>query len=155
MQNVINSFRNEYFWLSNMTRVWVILDDVRYPSTEHAFVAGKTLIPAEREPLLALKPGEAKRYGGSKAGNLTLRPDWMQVKYDLMLNLLRQKFVNNSEFRRKLLATGDSVLIEGNTWHDNDWGDCSCGRCASTPGQNNLGRLIMQVRQELKDGKWC
>jgi predicted NAD-dependent protein-ADP-ribosyltransferase YbiA (DUF1768 family) len=71
-----------------------------------------------------------------------------------MLNLLRQKFVNHSEFRRKLLATGDSMLVEGNIWHDNDWGDCSCERCANKPGQNNLGRLIMQVRKELQDGKW-
>lgn len=53
----------------------------------------------------------------------------------------------------KLLATGGQELIEGNRWHDTFWGRCVCERCKGT-GQNWLGRLIMQVREELRKGAW-
>ena len=70
----------------------------------------------------------------------------MQVKDKVMLNFLRIKFMN-AELRDKLLETGDSVLIEGNTWHDNYWGNCSCAKCKDIEGKNMLGRLLMQVRE--------
>ena len=46
------------------------------------------------------------------------------------------------------LATGGAVLVEGNTWHDNYWGCCTCSRCAGRRGRNNLGRLLMKLRAE-------
>jgi ribA/ribD-fused uncharacterized protein len=65
---------------------------------------------------------------------------------------LRLKFTQNPELRRRLLDTGDAVLVEGNTWHDNYWGTCTFRRCSKTKGKNMLGKLLMQVRQELADG---
>ena len=62
-----------------------------------------------------------------------------------MLWLLRRKF-ENPELRAKLLATGNTELIEGNTWGDTFWGaELRTGR-----GQNMLGKLIMKVRAELQ-----
>lgn len=49
------------------------------------------------------------------------RPDWEDVKVDIMLGLLRQKF-QHPELGAKLLATGDAYLVEGNTWGDTFWG---------------------------------
>ena len=61
--------------------------------------------------------------------------------------LLRQKF-GDAWLRAKLLATGDAELIEGNYWHDTFWGMCN-GK-----GENHLGRLLMEVRSELRvDGR--
>jgi len=45
----------------------------------------------------------------------------------------------------RLLATGDQELIEGNTWGDRFWGVCD------GEGQNQLGRLLMELRNELRD----
>lgn len=67
-----------------------------------------------------------------------------------MLIALRKKF-NNSVLKKKLLATGDALLIEGNTCHDNYWGDCKCEKCKDIKGENRLGQLLMQVREELKN----
>ena len=46
-------------------------------------------------------------------------------------------------------TTGDAELIEGNTWHDNYWGVCSCSKCNGR-GKNRLGKLLMKVREELR-----
>jgi hypothetical protein len=44
---------------------------------------------------------------------------------------------------RALLATVDADLVEGNTWNDEFWGVCNGS------GENNLGRLLVKVREEL------
>ena len=67
-----------------------------------------------------------------------------------MLIGLRKKFAN-PELRDLLLATGDEELVEGNYWHDNEWGNCTCPRCKNIPGKNKLGKLLMQVREEIKN----
>ena len=43
-----------------------------------------------------------------------------------------------------LLATGEEYLVEGNTWGDKYWGVCG------GIGLNHLGKLLMQVRDELE-----
>ena len=66
------------------------------------------------------------------------------------------KFRQNRDARQILLSTNDAILIEGNTWHDNTWGDCSCGdrpECKK-PGLNLLGKALMLVRKELQDELW-
>ena len=65
-----------------------------------------------------------------------------------MLDLLRQKF-RNPKLRELLLGTGEAVLVEGNLHHDNYWGNRKCKKCAEIPGNNQLGKLLMQVRTEL------
>ena len=80
--------------------------------------------------------------------HVTLRPDWEEVKVDVMREGLRHKFKNPS-LRAKLLATGNEELMEGNTWHDNTWGNCVCQKCQNIPGRNMLGMLLMELRQEI------
>ena len=62
-----------------------------------------------------------------------------------MYKLLQQKFSKNSILGKKLEATGQQDLVENNTWNDTFWGVCN-GK-----GQNNLGKLLMQVRKELSN----
>jgi len=47
-----------------------------------------------------------------------------------------------------LLDTGSQELVEGNVWHDNFWGNCTCSKCPE-PGENHLGKLLMKIRSEL------
>ena len=116
-----------------------------YVTTEHAFQAAKTHDTKQREEIrLASHPSDAKRLG-RKA---TLRDDWEIVKDDIMLFCLRKKF-EIKELKEKLLATGDAVLVEGTRWHDNYWGVCYCEKCKGV-GKNMLGKLLMQVRNEIK-----
>jgi ribA/ribD-fused uncharacterized protein len=91
--------------------------------------------------------------GGSKilGREAPLRPDWEEVKFQVMARCVLAKFLDHPELARQLLATGDALIIEGNTWHDNVWGDCRCGRpeCSVT-GTNWLGHVLMGVRETLR-----
>lgn len=137
----ITSFSGEYRWLSNFWSCFVKLDGQTYPSTENAYQAAKTLDPSLRAPFRSYFPSKAKSEGRS----LKLRPDWESVKLGIMEDLCRQKFKNNDELRERLLATGDAQLVEGNDWGDTYWGvDVRRG------GQNNLGKLLMRIRNELR-----
>lgn len=136
----IDSFHGEYRWLSNFYPAPVELDREVYPTLEHAFQAAKTRDREERREIRsATSPGQAKRRGQK----VQLRPDWESVKVEVMRGLLRKKFAV-PELARLLLATGDRKLIEGNTWNDCFWGVCG------GVGKNWLGRLLMDLRAELR-----
>ncbi|MCK5613730.1 NADAR family protein [Candidatus Pacearchaeota archaeon] len=152
---MINYFWNNYKFLSNFYPCRVIMDGLEYNSTEHAYQAAKTLDSKYRATIAALpgdKAAKAKRMGsekGMKKAGLELRPAWEEVKKDIMLDLLRQKFRGDEGLGKQLLLTHSHELIEGNAWHDNYWGSCLCSNCKGFDGQNWLGILLMQVRQEL------
>lgn len=140
---IIDSFRGDFGFLSNFYESSVWVDGLQYRSVEHAYQAAKATDPSAREVIRnAKRPGEAKRLGKA----VQLPPDWETRKVEVMRGLLRQKF-NNPLLRALLLATGDAELVEGNTWNDTFWGVCR-GR-----GENWLGRLLMEVREECaRDG---
>jgi ribA/ribD-fused uncharacterized protein len=121
-----------------------ILRGDNYPSLEHAYQAAKTIRHTDRFFFqeLITTAGEAKRAGR----RLKIRDDWESVKLDVMLTLLREKF-KQPKFKSLLLSTDNEELVEGNTWGDTFWGVCN-GK-----GENHLGKLLMKVREELRDEK--
>lgn len=138
---MIDQFRGAYRWLSNFSPAEVVLDGVTYPTVEHAYQAAKTLDHSIRERIRqADTPGRAKKAG---RGLRSCRPDWGQVRLEIMEHLLWQKFTR-APWRAQLLATGKRELVEGNWWGDQFWGVCE-GR-----GENHLGQLLMRIRQELR-----
>lgn len=109
----------------------------------------KTLDKAQRFNIaIQPTPGKAKRLGRC----CELRPDWESIKDSIMESALKQKF-SDPDFQQALLDTGDEWLEEGNTWHDNYWGVCHCEKCQDIVGKNTLGKLLMKVRQEIKEGE--
>lgn len=143
--NSIDSFQGEFEFLSNFYPAWVRFESVRFATVEHAYQFARTLDAEGRKQIrYAPTPGQAKR-SGRKAPT---REDWVEIKVDVMRELLRQKFTD-AELQQRLLATGDREIIEGNYWHDTFWGVCTCETCPE--GQNTLGRLLMEIRQELSN----
>ncbi len=133
-------FRGQYFFLSNFYPSPLSLGGTIFPTLEHAYQACKTLSWDHSERIrMCPTPGQAKRLGR----RLPLRPGWEAKKVDTMLDLLRRKFYDTPELKALLLATGDIPLVEENDWNDTFWGVCN-GK-----GQNWLGKLLMQVREEL------
>ena len=143
----IAAFSGAYHFLSNFAPAQVKLDGVDYPTVEHAYQAAKTLEPEGRERIRAASTPDLARKMGRK---LALRPDWPEVKVEVMRDLVRQKFEGRPDLQKLLLATGDAELVEGNTWHDNFWGQCRCSRCAGATGLNWLGRVLMEERMRLR-----
>lgn len=75
------------------------------------------------------------------------------MRVDVMRDVVHTKFGSNPDLAGQLIATGDAELIEGNYWHDNFFGNCICPVCAKTPGQNWLGKILMDEREALKNAK--
>ena len=147
---MIDNFSGDYFFLSNFYNVYVDYEGISYCSSEAAFQAAKTMNTEERSRIARMSPSDSKKAGR----RLQLRPDWESVKDRVMYDVCLSKFSNNDSFRLKerLLATGDEELVEGNTWHDNYWGNCTCDKCKDIPGRNHLGKTLMRIREELKNG---
>ena len=141
---IIDSFDGEFAFLSNFYEQPNLITDemnIAYPTVEHYFQAAKTLDKNERKRISILEtPGKAKRAGR----HMALRPDWEEVKTEVMRRALLKKF-SDPFMREKLLETGDAELVEGNYWGDTCWGVCN------GVGENRLGKLLMGIRESLKD----
>jgi N-glycosidase YbiA len=139
----IQGFFGEHRFLSNFWPCQITFEGLEYPSVEHAYQAAKTLDQGLRVYIKSLpKPGQAKREGK----NAQLRPDWEDVKIQIMHKLVKEKFSKNESLKAQLLATGTKYLEETNTWGDSFWGVCK-GK-----GKNMLGHILMDVRNQLRDG---
>ena len=86
-----------------------------------------------------------------KGRHIELRGDWEQVKDNIMYEIVKDKFTRNSNLKSLLLKTNSSILIEGNWWHDNYWGDCYCEKCQNKEGKNTLGLILMRIRDEIRN----
>lgn len=139
-KRVIDSFSNEYHFLSNFSESPVLYEGVLYPTVEHAYQAAKSLDSDFRFRVSINKsPATAKKMGRG----VRLRPDWEDIKVDVMRYLLQRKF-NHDDLREQLLETEDAELIEGNWWGDKFWGVCN------GEGQNMLGKLLMEIREDIQ-----
>ena len=142
MANIIKTFHtSEHRFLSNFWPCTVNYGALTYRSAEAAYQAHKCLDLNERGKFTTMQPGEAKR-----AGKHYHRPDWDEMKLDVMRCVVWAKFTQNQALTLKLLATGQARLEEGNYWHDRFWGVCPVG---SGKGLNHLGQILMDVRRQL------
>lgn len=138
----IDSFREEFGFLSNFYPVGLDYKGLHYLNAEAAFQAQKCQTEEEKQQFTYLPANKSKRLGRQ----VQLRPDWEDIKVGLMEEIVREKFTQNPELGQKLLATADIPLIEGNTWGDTCWGvDTRTGK-----GENHLGKILMKIREELK-----
>ncbi len=161
----IAKFTGKYRFLSNFflapIKVTVVVSEgfpivtkvFTFPSVEHAYQAAKIDVGnrLDRDVIVeingfvreSLSAGDAKRLGR----RVTLRPDWEEKKLHIMEGLLIDKFTQHDHLRDLLVETGEAELREGNNWGDRYWGvDDSSGE-----GENHLGRLLMRVREHVKD----
>ena len=137
----IKGFRRDYSFLSNFHPCPIRGRDHVYPSSENAFQAAKA--PRDKqEQFVHVTAAESKKLG--RTFNID-RAAWDAAKDNVMLQVLRRKFLPGSDLAAKLVATGNRYLEETNVWKDEYWGVYE-GR-----GQNKLGKLLMQVRGELRD----
>lgn len=138
----ILEFRGPTRWLSNFHVEDFEWQGKVYASSEHAYQAAKATTEEEHEHVrLSRTPGVAKRRGQK----VQMRPDWNDVRVDVMYSVLKAKFAPEKLLALRLVETGDAHLEEGNNWGDVFWGVCDGA------GENNLGKVLMRIRQELRD----
>jgi N-glycosidase YbiA len=141
MTHTISIFNGQYRFLSNF---FVEPDGTH---VEGEYQARKVLPIAYA--VEKMNPSKAKGWGKKMRGKE--RPDWQQVNLQIMEDLVMAKFVDHENLRELLLATRDAELAEGNNWHDEFWGVCGCPLHGN--GKNHLGKILMKVREWIKEKK--
>jgi ribA/ribD-fused uncharacterized protein len=140
MQNKINGFFGKWRFLSNFWECPITFEGLEYPSVENAYQAAKTLDIESRNKFQNITPKESKSLGKK----IEIRGDWEMVKLDIMLHLSLEKFTRHSHLGTQLIETDDSYLEESNWWRDTFWGT------HNGIGENNLGKILMKVRDIIK-----
>lgn len=138
---MIDSFTGDYRFLSNFYSCELSVFGLDFLNSEAAFQSQKFLDRQLQKKFCTLNPSEAKHLARSQH---PIRPDWEQIRIEVMRAVLQAKF-SNPILRRLLADTYPQELIEGNTWGDQYWGVCD------GIGQNKLGQLLMEVRQEVME----
>lgn len=153
------SFRDELAFLSNMYEIplkmdktfqekfpYIDLDDRTYQSSEHAYQNQKSFNPKYRlEILNAKSPGQAKKIGSEKymkEKGYEIVNNWDEIKIEVMKAVVFFKFSQNENLKNKLISIKEPIE-EKNYWKDTFWGTYK------GEGQNHLGKILMDVRDEL------
>ena len=156
MTERITEFKGDWEVFSNFSHHPVMLDGVYYSTAEHAYQSRKCVYVRDLRAIMDCStPAQAKRLGGK----ILMAEDFEEKKVGYMYEIIRAKFYYGYDKELwplwwTLTTTDDAELVEGNVWHDNFWGQCSCSHCLNfnTTGQNMLGKILMKVRGEI-DGE--
>lgn len=125
-----------YFEFSNFYPSSIDLDGYVWPTVEHYYQAQKSTDQTEQQRIReAPTPGKAKRLGRK----IRIRPDWDDIKVDVMTRAVRAKFTQHDDLRDILLSTGDATIHE-NSPRDMFWG---------IRGEDMLGKVLMRIRKEI------
>lgn len=137
----------EHGEFSNFAKYGFEVDGKYWPTSEHYYQAQKYLGTDDFWGEAIRQAGTAKLAAqmGRDSGHVdSLRPDWEQVKVDVMRKAVYHKFKSNPEILEKLLATGDKVLLETSP-NDSFW-----GVGVKYKGTNHLGESLMAARERLR-----
>lgn len=135
---------DEYGCFSNFSRHRIFMNGKVWKTVEHYFQAQKFAgTKHEEEVRRAYTPKIAAQLGRGR--KKPLRSDWEKVRVGIMREALFAKFTQHDDLKKILLETGDALLVE-HIAKDKFWGDGGNGK-----GLNILGKLLMEVRKELKN----
>ena len=156
----IETFAEKYgtSFLSNMYPCSIEFDGLIYQTAEACFQAQK-FSPAERVQFTNLTADDekwdalgrkAKKLGGKNGIRVlseTERTLWNSKRLEVMEEVVRCKFTQNADLKKKLLDTGDAEIVEGRNFRpDYFWGK----KLSTNEGENHLGIILMKIREELK-----
>ena len=135
-----------YGCFSNFSPHSIHLGDLTWPTSEHYYQAQKYIGTPDQDICDAIRhaptPEAAAALG--RTPHYWVRPDWDNIKPRIMYQAVWTKFSTHLDIQAILLATGDELIVE-NSDRDPYWG---CG--ADGQGENRLGKILMQVRHELR-----
>ena len=134
----------EYGCFSNFSKHGFELKGKYWLTSEHYFQAMKfESTKYEEEIRLLPSPMDVAIKGRDR--KLPLRNDWEDVKDNIMREAVLAKFQANDDIKEILLNTENREIVEQTT-NDYYWG---CGTKGT--GKNMLGKILMEVREILKN----
>jgi ribA/ribD-fused uncharacterized protein len=136
-----------YGAFSNLFRRSIIFEDKAYPTSEHAYQAGKARKSEVRDWILSAPTPALVAMAAHGLYTWDIVPDWSRIKFDRMRKVLHAKFTQHDDLREILLSTGTARLVEaGNVANavNCTWGE------VNGKGKNMLGVMLMELRSELR-----
>jgi ribA/ribD-fused uncharacterized protein len=134
-------YEQEFYVFSNFSSFAIEWKGKLYMTSEHIYQSEKFEDEVLKEQIRNARSADAAmRIGMENTGNL--RSDWDEVKLKIMKEILHAKVLQHTYVQKKLLESGDKELVE-NSWKDSFWG---WGQ--NKDGNNHLGKLWMEVREE-------
>lgn len=131
---------------SNLYRREIEFEGELYPTSEHAYQAGKARKAEVKKWLMEAPSPSLLAMAAHGLYYWDVAPGWSTNKFDRMRAVLRAKFTQHADLRDLLLSTGKAQLIETATV-DNEvnrlWGE------VNGVGRNMLGVMLMELRAEL------
>ncbi|MFA6078023.1 MAG: NADAR family protein [Candidatus Paceibacterota bacterium] len=136
-------YEHEFYVFSNFSSFAIEWKGKLYPTSEHAYHSEKFENEEMKDQVRNTRSAhEALKF--TKTNNDKRRKDWSEVKLSIMKDILRAKVEQHPYVKKKLLESGDKELIE-DSWRDAYW-----GWGPNKDGENHLGKLWMEVREEFK-----
>ena len=136
-------YEHEFYVFSNFSSFKLLWKGYDWMTSEHAYHSEKFSDPdLIRQLKEARSAHDAMKL--AYANKDKYRKDWDEVKLGIMKDILRAKVKQHPYAKKKLLDSGDRELIE-DSWRDAYWG---WGQ--NKDGENHLGKLWMEVRDEVR-----
>ena len=135
----------KYYEFTNFFPSPIELDGREWPTTEHYFQAQK-FVGTSLVEVIRQKKWTRDVFEFTHKTDLTCqrRKDWDKVKIHIMKKALMAKFTQHDNLRQLLMDTEGRKLVERSPY-DTFWGDGG-----DDSGKNQLGKLLMEVREELR-----
>jgi N-glycosidase YbiA len=117
-----------------------------WPTSEHYYQAQKFTGTRDHHLCQQIQQASSPELAAAIGRNPihVVRKDWHELKTAIMYKVVFTKFKSHADLKKLLLSTGEELIIE-NSPTDSYWG---CG--PDGLGQNQLGKVLMQIRQELR-----
>lgn len=136
-----------YGAFSNLFRRTLVFEGREFPTAEHAYQAGKARKLEVREWILSAPTPSLVAMAAHGLYTWDIVPNWAEVKYERMREVLLAKFSQHEDLAELLLSTGDARLVEAgrvDTPVNRTWGE------VNGKGLNMLGVLLMEIRGQLR-----
>jgi ribA/ribD-fused uncharacterized protein len=141
-------YPREFYPLCNFSSFQVEWRGRLWPTSEHAYQAAHFLetAPDLAEQIYTVRSAH-EAYKIAKANSDKAAENWEDIKESVMLDICRHKLQQHDYVQQKLLETGDALIVEDSP-KDSFW-----GWGPDRKGCNALGKVWMQLRDELRTGK--
>ena len=142
----VGFYNREIFCLDNFSSFGFDYNGVYYPTVEHAYqsLKFKGVAPEiEKQIIECHSAYDAQRIARENADKQL--ENWHDIKVDVMEQLVRAKLAQYPYIKKKLLETKDYKICEDSP-KDAFW-----GIGPNRDGRNELGKIWMKLRDELKN----
>lgn len=116
---------------------------VLYMTSEHAYHSERFSDPVMKEAIKNMRSAH-DAYTYAQVNKHLQVENWNNIKLSVMKELLQAKVAQHPYVKKKLLESGDKELVE-DSWRDGFW-----GWGPNKDGENHLGKLWMEVREEVR-----